>query len=630
MSGTSKHTRSRKQQGAGLPTTLMVAALMLALGFTVVAVGFNHLNVSARLSNAQVANNLAESVISKAIEEVIVDETFGTSSWTGSSKVEVTFAANPDALGVLTFDAAEADTLEISHSTNNLASDTSAAGDDGRQVPPEAVHLVGVGTCNGVERRIEAVVHVPRFPYGVASSGPIVSNGGLLVAEVADASVLDAGYPIPNDELLPGNIATNSTVGSLAVDFDTGLGPIDITGDLQSASGATLTDAGGKTLSDIVGGETRLGASQVQLPDVDIVSYAPDPTNPDVTMLSNSTETTPITVSGLTRRDGNLTIFNQLDLDGGVLYVDGDLTITQGVKGKGAIIATGKIEITGNSSASSDNRAALLAGGNIKLVGSSKDAARIEGLVYTEGDLLAQDITLSGVAVANKPTGSTTQMDNVNYYETDEFADFSVTDPGPGGGGSSYFLESGSGSVQPPTPMSLNGYSFTPQFAVNSVPPELVEDPSGELAFNISGSTFTYNPGPPSSLIPSGAAAPAMSITDYPVTIGSHVDMTDETTIYNALVADYTASQGAPSPTDLTQLAALAANIHHGPALGLAMAKSYQLFRDGGGSSGLPPAPGGGPPGGGGGSTLFSISLSDFLRLEEKMKVLYWKEQPRE
>ncbi|MFA7479459.1 MAG: hypothetical protein WC314_03080, partial [Vulcanimicrobiota bacterium] len=67
------HARAqgKSPRGASLPTVIMVVAMMLTLGFTVVAIAFNHLTLSFKTSNQTQADHLAEAVLAKAIGEIV-------------------------------------------------------------------------------------------------------------------------------------------------------------------------------------------------------------------------------------------------------------------------------------------------------------------------------------------------------------------------------------------------------------------------------------------------------------------------------------------------------------------------------------------------------------------------------
>ncbi len=437
---------SRGSRGAGIASALIVAALILTLGFTVAGVSFHHLNVSTRISNAQIAQDLAESALAKTIERIQERESstkrldFGAD---GSETVTVHLEMAPEgSRGVVSFDKSylEAQNFGLERSVNNLASDFSIPADDGRQVPGEAVYLVGYGVCNGVERRVETIVHIPRFPYSVASHGSIRGTD-LFVASLKEGSELPSGGPPDPENLLPGNLVTNSEGGDSALVFE---GDNVIKGDLQSASGVDLS--GGTTK---VEGETRTFAGKVELPKLDVSSYAPNPSDPATRVGLSSVENR-LEINSRTLYDNPSTpliVTNGLTLNGGLLYVNGDLTVTGGITGKGAVVATGKIDLSGAGRLSSDNLTALLAGGDITIDGGtgSPDSAIFEGLIYTEGNLKAQNLTLIGVFVANNEGAEQTELKNVKVYEKSEHSRLSfestVTTPGQqtpsstGGGG---------------------------------------------------------------------------------------------------------------------------------------------------------------------------------------------------
>ncbi len=648
MSGTSR--RSDRRRGAGLPTTMMVAALMLSLGFTVVAMGFNHLNVAARVQNSQTAQNLAEAVVAKGVERVLTAQSQTVPGPPTETQLIVTFASGPPgAAGVLAFDAAQAGTLTTTYnlqqpldpSTYNLDTDAIVTGARGRQVPANSVHLVGAGICNGVERRIEAVVYVPRFTHALASSGEITARD-VYIAEVDDASVLDGGFPLPENQVKPGHVASNSTVGAAAIEFD---GTNLITGDLHSASSWT---PGPDTT---VQGETRLGAEPVGLPDLDITSYDPG-TGSDVTVLTGPPDPSDPPLSGLNRHSGDLTVTSDLEFSGGVLYVDGRLTVTEGIKGKGAIIARDGVSIQGASSASSDNQAAILSGGDVHIQGTNPGAAKFEGLVYAEGKFEAADITVAGVAVSNDATpasasasAASTDIENVNLIHIPEYSSFEVVEPVPGGGFEPSPVDQGTTVIYPNETLS---------FALEwpSTPPTLgdrtqyrADIPSlgtQELIFSATDTGFTYFNGsvdvPGGSTVPSntsGGAIPQLTVGNgFPVRINGGPDLETEAEIRNRLEEVMRQQLGldpgdplhhipAFVPTIESHLDIAARAIFYQP--GSSVSRDYVSFRQNGGT--VDEAEDSSTVVTGGGGKIFSVALSDFIHVSDRMRVLYWKEQ---
>jgi len=69
------------------------------------------------------------------------------------------------------------------YSTNNLERSRNQ-GWDRRSVPKGKCHLVAVGRCGAITKRIEVMLHIPKYPWPIASDGEVeVSNS--LVAPLA-------------------------------------------------------------------------------------------------------------------------------------------------------------------------------------------------------------------------------------------------------------------------------------------------------------------------------------------------------------------------------------------------------------------------------------------------------------
>ena len=115
-------------RGASLATVMMVVAMMLTLGFTVVAISFNHLNLSFKSNNHARSKHLAEAVLAQAIDKIVANPDFGMLGTAEEKTIRIVPAANPDELfhnlpegseGILTFDEDFASSEGIPHSTNN-------------------------------------------------------------------------------------------------------------------------------------------------------------------------------------------------------------------------------------------------------------------------------------------------------------------------------------------------------------------------------------------------------------------------------------------------------------------------------------------------------------------------------
>jgi cytoskeletal protein CcmA (bactofilin family) len=267
-------------------------------------------------------------------------------------------------------------------------------------VPKYGAHLVGTGICGDVVCSTEAIVHFPPFPYVIASSGKFHSSGGLLVAGVQklEDGLIKSGS-IDEKKLLPGSLAANSADAVEAIV----LGPdTKITGNVQSPGKIKLDPNGGS----VVLGEIRSNAAPVVIPTIDIASYDPELKN------SGSLQTLPAKLEnqkleGFCRRKGDLEISGDISLDGAILYVDGNLKVKGGIKGKGAIFVTGTTTVEHGAVVDTDNMAALLSKGDVSLGGYGKGSSAFQGVVYTEGNFTADNITLLGSFLTNAKGGKT-------------------------------------------------------------------------------------------------------------------------------------------------------------------------------------------------------------------------------
>lgn len=422
------------RSGASLPTVIMVVALMMTLAFTVVAIAFNHLNLTFRSANNTKAKYLAEATLALAIEKARLGvENFGINQDRTITLALDAYSA--DSVGYLSFDEDEARRLGVPRSTNNR-SDKPVQAATGQSIPGESLHLIARAEVNGAFSTMEAMISIPKFPYSIASGGAIRSNGGLLVAAVRPDVVYDLSQELKKEDLQPGHVVTNSELGDDALVLE---GDNTIMGDVQSVSGATIKK-GSKVF-----GETRLYAANVELPDLNATDYDPFgkgggtkggsevPIDPDDIQMVNSDSAGTLSVKGYNvfrqgRADGTanpnatLTVDNGINLQGGVLYVNGNLNVNSGgVRGKGAIVATGSITINGGGEATTDNQAALVANGDISLRGNASEKAKFAGLIYTKGNLNSENLRLAGVFVAGG-NESQVELKNTELYQVEELA----------------------------------------------------------------------------------------------------------------------------------------------------------------------------------------------------------------
>lgn len=369
--------------GASLATTIMVAAVVVTLAFSLVSLCLSHLQVTTRWSNACQARNLAESLLSVAAARVVEDPDF-----------RETIRLNPATGGqaTLTFDTDVAEDEGLPWSLNNLSRESSAPGWNGLVVPGSAAHLVARAVYRGVERKMEAIVAVPAYPYVLATAGPFRSEGGLTVGSLTDPE--DLQPDLDPSQLHKGRLASNSRSDQA---FVLGAGT-HIVGDVSAVGGVVL-DPRGK-----VDGEVTSRGEAVPIPRIPLEDY--DPAQSGKPGLQTLTDAAPAALSleGYCRRSGSLHVRGPLTLKGALVFVEGDLTVDGGIQGKGCLVVQGKTRLGGGSQLASDNVAALLSRGDVTLEGGG---SFFQGLVYTEGNVTARDVTLLGTLIANAPEGST-------------------------------------------------------------------------------------------------------------------------------------------------------------------------------------------------------------------------------
>ncbi|MCA9796318.1 MAG: hypothetical protein KC910_31140, partial [Candidatus Eremiobacteraeota bacterium] len=395
-----------KARGNTLATTLLVGTLILLLGLTAASTGIFHLNFGLRAGHGDQATNAADAAIAEAVERLLSEPSFGRTD-DPSQSVEVKLT---DSTGRVTFSHQRAAEWSIPESHDNRGGGAAVEGWNGRSLPVDAIQVIAVGESGGVKRTVEAIYHVPGFPYALASSGPVHSSGQLVIGSLDSAEEAADGFTF--DEL--GRADLRSNAEGLAVELD-GTNT-RVSGNLEAKGSIKVSD------SVTVDGEVRPFAGQVELPPLDLEGYFEEDGRP---LLGGET-----VVAGVRESSEQVTRLSQLRLDEGVLLVNGDLVVDGPVLGRGAIVARGKVTLNSGVALAAANEVALVAQDTVTISGSP-DGSYFQGIIYTEGDLVASDITLVGAFLANHPEeaihpGSHVTLDNVGVVSVPEAADFTV------------------------------------------------------------------------------------------------------------------------------------------------------------------------------------------------------------
>ncbi len=390
-----------KSRGFAVMPVLVSSLLFLLLIATMLVMSRADIAVAVDAEKELDAELYGESVVALAAADLL-DGQVGMSG---------EFVYPPDAgekapRGRLTFDRFG----DVPFSTNALASDVALEGWNGVWVPKRSVHLVGVGQVGSMRVVHEAILSLDQFPFAVASAGK-VRGSAMDVYAISSLEALAGG--VTEDEKQPGNVVSNDgseTAVTLGTDTK-------VTGDVRAAGGVDYISR------DQVLGEVKEGQTAQNLPILDLSVYDPAGGGQQSYVLYEPTMTE--IKDGKVRATGPLMV-GDLHLDSGLLYVEGDLTITGAVTGNGAIVCSGGVTVTGQMNLESD-LVALVAGGDVLIDGRGIDAGgtRMQGLVYTNGSFKAEDSTVVGAIVSAQVDG-VTQLDRVNLIQVPGATNFEV------------------------------------------------------------------------------------------------------------------------------------------------------------------------------------------------------------
>jgi hypothetical protein len=398
-----------KLRAFSLGAILLCLAVLVSILFIAVSASLSHLNLMNSVSQGQQAKNLAESALSKAMEQIILsDYTWGRS---GNENIVVTTEGLNDAEGTLTFSRTEA---PDAYSTYNLESDASVVGAGNMTIPKAAIHLVARGRVGNTERWMECVFHKPPYPDGLVASGSVEASG-LLLTGVKRSDGYAGGDPAkvnPEDQT-PANLFAN------AQDTPSGKPAITLKEDCEIHGSVGSPGKIEVYPSNTIEGEILPGSEPRPLPSLDIreridtlnPNTVSVPPGPDVVLHENWFNHSP----------GALTIDGDLDLNGSALTVNGDLIINGAIKGVGVILVDGWVDIRdGGSSVVSTDQVAIAATGDVKLSASSSEGNYFQGLVYSEGNVEASNITVVGTLVTRGQNGKAgnVELKNVRFVRT--------------------------------------------------------------------------------------------------------------------------------------------------------------------------------------------------------------------
>jgi hypothetical protein len=407
-------------QGAvSLMTVLCLVGIVMLLASAMVGVFTINLNTTQRSFNGTVAESEAEAGIAEVLYRITLEDnidnskqpptvSFGRSEET--IRGTVTPGVSPDeAYHVVTF----AQGTGFPHSTNNtyLDRDTGFAG---RTVPDGMLHIISTGYSQGQVRTIEALISKPPFPFGLATSGELVSRDPFVVKGVTSLANL-----IEGNEDRPGHILCNSPEGVVIGQSDP---PREtyISGFVKSAGPIAIAQP-----ARVLGG-LRPNSDVSTLASIDVTRFRNEG-EPGVVTINDPVFVKDQTMDIMYFFSGDqLTYERSVHLKQALLYVEGDLLIRGPVTGEGLIVVDGNVTFGSGTTLDGANKMAVLASGDVTIRGASN---YFTGLIYCGGNFTASNVTVVGNTIVNSPDPAKgrAELENVTVVSNTETADMTIT-----------------------------------------------------------------------------------------------------------------------------------------------------------------------------------------------------------
>ena len=273
------------------------------------------------------------------------------------------------------------------------------------------------------------IVTGPPLPYSLGAAGKLRTGGNTLIGGVENAAALADG--LQDDDLVEGGVVANGIakppkegeVPAPPMILESG---VKVVGNAQSAG--AIEDHG----AVIEKGEKKPFADKQELPKISIADYDPKDREGVVSRTETSV-TTGGPIYGFQRFGQSVTFKEEVDLNGALLFIDGDVTLEKPLKGTGALVATGKVTLLGGADMKADSLAAVLAGKDLTINGSRSGnaiASNFMGLLYTEGNLSLSNTRTVGAAVAGgvdaEGEGSTMSIQDSEVLSAPEGLDVAI------------------------------------------------------------------------------------------------------------------------------------------------------------------------------------------------------------
>ncbi len=369
--------RIRQQTGGGtLSAVLLVLSFAAIMTFAIAGRFIARQRFTRNLELAGQAEALARSGLATCIAEIRRNREFGTTATTRQHQL------NMPGVGVATTDV-----------VNNLAGSARLEG-----CPTGCAMLTSTGEHRGVKSTLRCTIAAPPFPYAIASTGPIRSTGGLTMGAIPPG--FDPRNGLDVSRLQKAEMITQSEDdGSPALLLQ---GQCTLVGKAKSAGTAQVPPQETcEVLEDV---------QEDSVPRIPLAELAQEGT---ILTLTQPTYNALEKLAGQYQFSGPRLHFRQgLQLNGATLRIQGDLVIDGPVSGIGALVVDGDVTLNGGAELSADNQCAILASGDVAVVGRGRDTSFFQGLIYAAGDggLRLQDCTVVGT-VLNAGDNAPMQVD---------------------------------------------------------------------------------------------------------------------------------------------------------------------------------------------------------------------------
>jgi hypothetical protein len=286
-------------------------------------------------------------------------------------------------------------------SINNLGEETQKFGQGGVILDPGMVQIVAVSQYRSKRVISYSVIYGPPLPFSLASSGTLRASGSTLIGGVESASVLADGA-LDDEDLVEGEVVANGPNDPEAP------APLTLDSGVRLIGNARSTGKIDNLGAVVERGELKPFSEKQKLPEISIEAYDPDGKD-GVVQRSESVVTEGGPIHGFHRfgppkgadpAGYGVTFQGEVDLQGTMIFVNGDVTLEKPLKGTGALIATGKVTLLGGANMKADSLAAVVAGGDMTIKGTAGAPSLFNGLLYTEGNFALSNTRTVGAAVA--------------------------------------------------------------------------------------------------------------------------------------------------------------------------------------------------------------------------------------